>query len=266
MKHLPEKKYLSSLVVVVLLLSQILVPIAALAAPPVADEYNATLTEHDIRSRLGLSEDVQVVTDSQMSELIQLCHAIGAYLIRQEDGTLRLELDDASRVGVSESFLKDYRTGLEEINELIRRGWVYVDDEMNLQPGPGLPVNPNEIEAGLAEIEEQVAGEEADAALPAKESPEYHYRGFLFSFHSRRHYVPYRYASLGPTFASHFGFGRHGARFSLLFGFHRGFFGRTFRYGGYGYVPYYSSYRYGYHRFYYYTYPYRYWRYRYLYY
>ena len=212
-----------------------------------------------------------MVTDSQMSELIQLCHTIGAHLVRQEDGTLDLQLDSARQVGVSTSFIEDYRIGLREINELIKQGWIEIDDDFNMVPGSALPTDSNAIDAGLTEIENKIAGEEAGTVLPAGTTPDYRYsRGFLFSFHSRRYRVPYSYASLGPTFASHFRRGRYGARFSLLFGLNRGFFSRTYRYGGYGYVPYYSRYRYGYSRYYYY--PYRYgryygrWYYRYLYY
>jgi hypothetical protein len=272
MKYLPRKKFLSSFVVVVLLFVQVLTlsPIAAFAAPPdpasLKDQYDATLSKQEIRSQLGLSEDVNVITDSELSELIRLCHVIGAYLVRQDDGTLALRLNNPNTVGVSQSFLNDYLTGLTEINALIKRGWVTIDDNFNMQAGPQLPISPAAINAGLAEIEDEVAGpaavedeaagKDAEMALPAGENPEYYSRGFLFSFHSRRYSVPYSYASLGPTFASRFGVGRYGARFSFLFGFNRGFFHRTYRYGGYGYVPYYSRYRYGYNTFYYYPYNY----------
>lgn len=276
MKYLPRNKYLSNLLIAVLLLAQVvtLSPLLVHAAPPVPtsaiQEYDPSLTAQDIRSQLGLSEETDVVTDSELSDLIALCHRIGAYLVRQDDGTLELRLSSGSTVGVSQSFLNDYRTGLDEINELIKRGWVTVDDSFNIQPGGALPTSVEEIEAGLAEIEDQVAGADTDVALPAGETPEYYNRGFLFGFHSRRHRIPYSYASLGPTFASRFGVGRYGARFSFLFGFNRSFFQRTYRYGGYGYVPYYSRYRYGYNVYYYYPYSYsRYygrWYYRYLWY
>lgn len=276
MKYLPMKKYLSNWLVVALLLAQVFTfaPLVVHAAPPappeLAGKYDPTLTEDGIRAQLGLGEEVDVVTDSELSRLIALCHVIGAYLVHEDDGTLSLRLDDPRAVGVSESFLNDYRTGLAEINELIKREWVTVDDNFDLQPGRQFPEDAAALEAGLAEIENQVAGEDVEVALPAGKTPDYRSRGFLFSFHSRRYSVPYGYASLGPTFASYYRYGRYGARFSLLFGFNRGFFGRTYRYGGYGYVPYYSSYRYGYNRFYYYPYSYggyygR-WYYRYLYY
>lgn len=270
MKYLPRKKFLSSSLIVVLLVALALSPLAAFAAgpQPTGEKYDPSLTETEIRSQFGLSEDVEVVTDSEMSRLIQLCHTIGAYLELNEDGTLALALDNGRAVGVSQSFLNDYEAGLESINALIERGWLTVDQDMNFEPGPQLPASASAIDAELTKIEAEIAGQDAATALPAKESPDYRYRGFMFRFHSRRHSIPYRYSSLGPTFASHFGRGHHGARFSLLFGLHRNFFHRTYRYGGYGYVPYYRYRSHGYHRYYYYT-PYshgRYWRYQYLYY
>ncbi|RME44032.1 MAG: hypothetical protein D6791_14115 [Chloroflexi bacterium] len=279
MKYLPRKKYLSSLVVVVLLLAQVLTlsPILALAAPPApvpsTDKYNPSLTADEIRSQFGLDNDVDVVTDSEMSRLIALCHTIGAYLVRLDDGTLELRLDNPRTVGVSETFLNNYRTGIDELNALVKRGWISFDDELNIVPGSNLPTSQAEIDAGLAEVENEIAGKNPElSALPEGETPQHHYRrGFLFSFHSYRYRVPYYYASLGPTFASRFGYGLYGARFSLLFGLNRSFLHGAFRYGGYGYVPYYYPYRYGYNVFYYY--PYRYyggyygrWYYRYLWY
>lgn len=249
-------KRLTRWVVVMLLLTQLLSlsAVAALAAPEAKDAYNPALSAEEIQAQLGLAGDVQILTADQMNQLIQLCHRIGAYLVRHDDGTLSLDLQDPNRVGVDPSFLNDYRTSLQEINALIRMGWLTVDDEFNLQPGSALPAEASAIDQGLKQVEDQVAGKVA-TDLPADAETAY-YGGFLFSFHSGLHHIPYHYASFGPTFASRFHYGHYGARFSLLFGLHPSFFHRTFSHGGYGYVPYYSSYRYGYHRFYYYPYHY----------
>ncbi len=254
-------------IVGVLLLTQLFSfsAIAALAAPGPDQAYNPALSPDEIRSQLNVPGDVDVLTDDQMSRLIHVCHAVGAYLVRNADGTLSLTLQDPNRVGVSHAFLREYRTGLEEINALIRRGWLTVDDQFNLQPAPGLPTNATEIEQGLTEVEQAVAGKAVfrtsdapDAVAPDAVAPDHHYsRGFLFSFHSGRHHIPYRYASFGPTFASFFHQGYYTGRFSLLFGLHRSFFQRTFYYGGYGYIPHRAYYNhYGYNLFYYYPYYY----------
>ncbi len=257
MRYLPSRKYLGNFTVIALLLALVFTaaPIAALAGPPATplpagDEYNATLTQYEIRSQLGLKEGVEVATDSDVSHIIALCHRIGAYLVRQDDGTLTLRLDNPGTVGVSQSFLNDYQTGLEQINVLIKRGWVTVDENLDLQPGPQLPHSQAAIDAGLDEIEGR--GEGTQAALSPAEKPENSDHGFVFSLHSYRHHIPYYYASLGPTFASFFHHGLYGARFALLFGLNQPFFHRTFHHGGYAFAPWHNPRHVGHkHRFFY---------------
>ncbi|RME44031.1 MAG: hypothetical protein D6791_14110 [Chloroflexi bacterium] len=256
MKHLPRSKFVGNLMLITLLLAVVFTVTpaahAALPTPPIAGPYDATLTPHEIRSRLGLSENVEVATDSQLSSVIALCHRIGAYLVRQEDGTLALQLDDPGTVGVSRPFLNEYRNGLEQINALIRRGWITVDENLELQRGSQFPHSHDALDAGLAEIEGHTHDGHATTVLPAGESPERYGSGFSFSFHSRRHHLPYRYASLAPTFASYFGYGEYTARFGLLFALNENFFTRTFYYGGYFFYPWHNPRHIGHkHRFYY---------------
>lgn len=258
MKYLPEWKQLGHPTMIILFVASIftLSPVAALAGlpnpPSASGEYDATLTQHEIRSRFGLTEDVEVVSDSQLSRLIALSRRIGAYVVRQEDGTLALRLDNPGAVGVSSAFLNDYRTALDQINALIRQGWVTVDENLNFHPGSRLPNSQDALEAGLAEIEGRSGDEETHAALPPGEDLGRRGRDFTFSFHSQRHHLPYEYASLGPTFGSYLDLGEYGARFSLLFLLNQHFFERTFYYGGYFLVPWHNPRHVGHkHRFYY---------------
>ena len=258
MKYLPEWKQLGHLIMIILFLASVfaLSPATTLAEvpglPSTVGKYDATLTPQGIRSQFGLDEHVEVVNDSQLSELIALCHRIGAYLVRQEDGTLALRLDNPGAVGVSRGFLNDYQAGLNQINNLIRRGWVTVDENLDLQRGPRLPNRQAAIDAGLAEIEGRADAEGADAVLPTGEGLEHHGRDFSFSFHSRRHHLPYHYASLGPTFAAYFDAPEYGARFGLVFALNQRFFERSFYYGGYFFAPWHNPRHVGHkHRFYY---------------
>lgn len=228
MTYLPKKPHLSSTLVVSLAFALLLAvaPTAALAAPPApeADQAGAQLTEEEIRSQFGLSEDVVVVTQDEMTRIVDLCLEFADHFYLEDDGTIGIDLEDPGDVGVSPTFYRNFQYGLGRVNLLIRNGWFTVDDDFYLQPTDRF--GSVYSAKGLAGIEKQLVGE----------SPDYYYGGTFFNYDSSVLDVPHGLGSLAPTFNAHFLSGRHSARTHLLFG-HDDFFNTRFHGGAFGFVP-----------------------------
>ncbi|RME44033.1 MAG: hypothetical protein D6791_14120 [Chloroflexi bacterium] len=248
-------------IVVLLVLTQLfsVSAIVALAAPE-AKSQDESLTAGELKSELGLSGNVELftLTDSEMDWLLQVCHRMAEYLELNEDGTLSLKPPDLGYVGVDQRFVSEYQLGLEGLNELVRMGWVTFDNEFNMHFTANVPQDEAEIEHGLQQIDEKLAGEEL-AALDSVEPARFR-GGFGFGFRTGGHHIPFRFGSFHSSFGARFGHGRFSHRFGFLFGRHGSFFNRHFRFGGFGFIHRsVFSHGFGHHNFYYRPYYSRHW-------
>ncbi|MFQ5857980.1 MAG: hypothetical protein ACE5LU_20435 [Anaerolineae bacterium] len=234
-------KGLRKWIVVMLVLMQIpsLSAVAALAEPETKELFDLSVEE--LKTELELTGDVDLLslTDSEMDQVLQVCHRMGEYLVLNNDGTLSLKSPDLGYVGVDEDFVDEYRTGLEGLNELVRMGWVTFDDEFNMQFTSNMPQEASAFEQGLQQIDEKLAGDNLAALDDDTELTWRRSRGFLFRFGRGFHRFPFRFASFAPTFSSHFRRGRFSHRFGLFFGGRHHFFRQRFfrRHGGFLFFP-----------------------------
>ena len=109
----------------------------------------------------------------KMAEIATIAKRSEAYLVKQADGTLKLDLNDAAALGVSDKFLSDYKAGLEAINAEIRAGRIQPQADGTVKVNgvtDAAPAPAQAAPAGLpkgAQLVENPTAEQLAAARPA---------------------------------------------------------------------------------------------------
>ena len=232
----------------------------------------------------------------KMAEIASIAKRSEAYLVKQADGTLTLDVTDAAALGVSDKFLSDYKAGLEAINAEIRAGKLQPQADGTLKVAnevAAAPVTSADAPAGLpkgAQLVENPTAEQLAAARPALArqgvdgpsldwSVSNRYNSFYVTWTSSDaywyRYYPY-YQTWPAAMAAYVGYPYISVRLVYLFSYNYNysyFSSCTYPFGAYWYIPwnylcnacqvgyhpvyFYTRYVYLYYGYYYYTYAWR---------
>ena len=232
----------------------------------------------------------------KMAEIANIAKRSEAYLVKQADGTLTLNVSDAAALGVSDKFLSDYKAGLEAINAEIRAGRLQPQADGTLkvaQEAAAPPTASAGAPAGLpkgAQLVENPTAEQLAAARPAMArqgvdgpSVDWSVSNYNNSFYVTwtpsdaywYRYYPY-YQTWPAAMAAYVGYPFISVRLTYLFSYNYNYYyfnNCTYSFGSYWYIPwnylcqycsmgyhpvyFYTRYVYIYYGYYYYTYAWR---------
>ncbi len=237
----------------------------------------------------------------KMTEIANIAKRSEAYLVKQADGTLKLDLNDAAALGVSDKFLSDYKAGIEAINAEIRAGRLQpqADGTLKVAQAPAAPAAVPAAPASLprgAQLIQNPTAEQLAAARPAlgrdvvgDATADWSVNNYNNSFYVTwtsydaywYRYYPY-YQTWPAAMAAYVGYPYISVRLVYLFSYNYNYYyfnSCTYPFGAYWYIPwnylcqyctsgyypvyFYTRYVYLYYGYYYYTYV---WRPYYLYY
>lgn len=232
----------------------------------------------------------------KMAEIANIAKRSEAYLVKHADGTITLNVNDATALGVSDKFLSDYKAGLEAINAEIRSGRLQPQADGTLKVAGASEAVPT-AGAGAAvslpkgaQLVENPTAEQLAAARPALErngvgspsvdwSVSNSYNSFYVTWTTSDaywyRYYPY-YQTWPAAMAAYVGYPYISVRLVYLFSYnynHTYFNSCTYPFGSYWYIPwnylcqyctvgyypvyFYTRYVYIYYGYYYYTYAWR---------
>jgi len=122
------KSRLMQKVISVVLTAAILLPLVTGVA------YADGLTKPSSPADLSPQEEQIALNEARQSEMEQAIAVLEPYVVRNEDGTFSLLIDDPQKVGVRSEVFAQLKASMERINELVRKGTLVTDENLDVRP------------------------------------------------------------------------------------------------------------------------------------